>query len=426
MKASSRYFPLLVAVSLLGSACVKARKSKSPADHTLARETSPLGPSYVLIPVPSDDDSLLGRVLREAPEPGRALQELAGPNPCLSHLESPREVSMSNDYEDAQEIGFGSHASAMLGSFGFGGGAKQATHFLYKVQTQKKVFHVEDHGFASCCQSAGCGYGYVAELVYGEGEYAAGEETSVQGTVDIAFTSASGDYSLKVLQRKKVRGYMAAIVKVFPQNNAKGSLGPLGLAAEAGLIQDASKEVKERYEQEQIRIVPITHEDKTGWAFADGTGNITENEFIRRYGEVTGSDSLDDNLSRKNTGDLITYPLLTVGFGAIGYWGTTKLIDCHQPEGSCSGWYWTAAIGGGLVALGGVIASFETLFSPDGHPIDHSLEQRDANRHVRNYNRRLVREIVKEVESDRREDQRAGVEMKLTIGLGSLGVYGSF
>lgn len=428
MPFALRLVPLLLALLFVSAACVKGHR-RPPADQTRARAASPLGGSYVLIPVPSDDDSLLGRVLRQAPQPGRALQEFAAPNPCLSLLEPAREVSMTNDYEDAEEVGYGNEASAMLGSFGFGGGAKHATHFLYKIQTQKKVFHVEDHGFSRCCQAANCGYGYVAELVYGEGEYAAGEETSVRGNVDVAFASAGGDYSLKLLQRKKVKGYMAAIVKVFPHAaQQNGALGPLGVAAKAGLLKDLSGEVRERYDQEQIKIVSVALEDnKEGWAFADRDGNITENEFIRRYGEVTGSDALDDQLSRKNTSKLIMNPILAVGFGALGYWGTKKLIDCHQPEGSCNGWYWTGAFTGGLMAAAGVGVFIDSLLQPDGNVTDHSIDKGEAARHIRTYNRRLVPHVVREVERDRREDMRgAGVEVQLTIGMGSVGVVGSF
>jgi len=424
MRFQARSLPALFALLVLAAACVKGPRRPAAEPKLPARETSPLGPSYVLIPVPSDDDSLLGRVLREAPEPGRALQEIAGPNPCLPHLEEPREVAMVNDYEDAQELGFGSQVSAMLGTFGFGGGARQATHLLYKIQTQRKKFYVENTHYEACCKTMGCGYGYVAELVYGEGEYAAGEETSVRGNVDVAFTSASGDYSLKVLQRKSVRGYLAAIVKVN-QHAKQAELGPLGLAAKAGVLQEASVEVRERYELEQVRIVPITHEKQSGWAFADGTGPITENDFIRRYGEVTGTDDLDDYLGRRNTGSLIISPVLAAGFGALGTWGTLELIECHKPDGGdCSGWYWAGAVGGGLMTLGSLSVIVNEIVNADGHPIDHSMDKGDANKHVRNYNRRLLRQIVREVEEDRRG--ASGFEMKLHIGIGQLGMSGSF
>lgn len=427
MTSKARSISALAAVLVLAAACVKGPRRPAAEARPSAREASPLGPSYVLIPVPSDDDSLLGRILREAPEPGRALQEIAGPNPCLSHLEAPREVAMINDYEDAQELGFGSEASAMLGTFGFGGGARMATHLIYKIHTHKKKFRVETNQFEACCRAMGCGYGYVAELVYGEGEYAAGEETSVSANVDVAFTSASGDYTLKVLQRKKVRGYMAAIVKVN-QNAKQRELGPLGLAARAGVLKDASDEVKERFELEQIRIVPISHEKKSGWAFADGTGPITENEFIRRYGEVTGTDELDEHLSRRNTSSLFVSPLLTIGFGALGTWGTLKLIDCHKSDGSCSAWYWAGAIGGGLMTLGSLSVTIKEFVEPDGHPIDHSIDKTQANKHVLNYNRRLLRQIVREVEQHRLEDHRGAraPSLQLTIGIGQLGVSGSF
>ena len=77
-------------------------------------EASPLGPSYVLLPLPGDDDGLLGRVLPALPEQGRALDEIARPNPCEAHLEEARETALSNHFEDAQDVSGSARAGAIF------------------------------------------------------------------------------------------------------------------------------------------------------------------------------------------------------------------------------------------------------------------------------------------------------------------------
>src|SRR5438874_467846 len=60
------------------------------------RGGNPLGPSYVLIPVPNEDAGLLGRILPAPPAPGRSLDETARANPCADKLTVPTTVPMAS------------------------------------------------------------------------------------------------------------------------------------------------------------------------------------------------------------------------------------------------------------------------------------------------------------------------------------------
>src|SRR4051794_21052888 len=100
--------PLLAAAGCSGA--VPAPRSGKGTD-----DGSPLGPSYVLIPLPTEDDALLGRVLPQMPEAGRSLEETARGNPCADRLTAVKETPLSSSFEDAQELSFGAKARAMLG-----------------------------------------------------------------------------------------------------------------------------------------------------------------------------------------------------------------------------------------------------------------------------------------------------------------------
>ncbi|HEY8091985.1 MAG TPA: hypothetical protein VIF09_29185, partial [Polyangiaceae bacterium] len=126
---------LLAATLGLGCASLPAARIKAAGDAIAA---APLGPSYVLIPLPGDDDSLLGRILESMPEPGRSLDEVARPNPCEDKLAPAQTRPSANTFEDAQEMTAGAQARAVLGVFGFQGDASQASHFLYKLETEKR------------------------------------------------------------------------------------------------------------------------------------------------------------------------------------------------------------------------------------------------------------------------------------------------
>jgi hypothetical protein len=444
---------LLLSASLMacGSTVPTPRAPKGSSD------ANPLGPSYVLIPLPTEDDALLGRVLPELPEAGRSLEEIARANPCADKLSEPKETPLGSSFEDAQELAVGVRARALLGTFGFSGDAERATHFVYKLETQKRIARTDTPDYDACCKEKGCGYGYISALVYGEGEYSTGEEASASGSVDVAVGSGGGTARLKILHKRKVKGWFAAVVTVTDRSKAS-QLGPLGVATDAGITETTVPEtVRALYERDKLAMTGVGQK----YVWRDGRGQVlTENEFVRRFRAVTGSDELDDVERRRNSGIMYVMGGLTalsVGAAVFGFLNLERAcqvddFDRAAIEGTaCTG---TAKIdedrsvgvrfhktgqvsntAGVALAIAGSVgaAGFGTWFlvtvlSPDGSRTDHALTDRDAVLYTDRYNRALLRKTVKDVQRSRSPESRAlpTLEVRPSIGLGSLGLHGRF
>ncbi|MFO0666644.1 MAG: hypothetical protein U0174_22000 [Polyangiaceae bacterium] len=190
----------LAALSLVG--CGGGPKFPE-AEKLPAMPESPFGPSYVLQPLPNEDDSLLGRVLGALPEPGRSLEEVAQPNPCLDKLTEPKPSPLTSTFDSAEELAAGARGKAVLGSFGFSADANRATHLVYHLETQRRIARTDTVEYAACCKVRGCGYGFVSALVYGDGDYSTAEETTGAARAEFAVMSASGSAKVRTLHRRK-------------------------------------------------------------------------------------------------------------------------------------------------------------------------------------------------------------------------------
>ncbi len=448
----------VVSVVVLGAlslvACAPQAVPRTPSGGGGAPDANPLGASYVLIPLPSEDDSILGRILPDPPAPGRSLEETARANPCADKLSEPRTSPTANSFEDAQELTVQAKARAMLGAFGFSGDAERATHFVYKLETSKRVSRQDTADYNACCAQKGCGYGYVSALVYGEGEYATGEEARGTVSVDVmAVGGASGGARVKVLHKRKVKGWLAAVVTVTdPKKGA--ALGPLGVAQAAGITEAGVPEtVKKLYEREKIDV------KTTGASFiftSDKDGPVKENEFVRRYRAVTGAADLDDVETRRNNVSFYTSGALTGASVFVGVYGlltlsrpctkddvnTTgvRVSDCaaRDPSGNIRGdgdifdrtrnaentpGIIMAGVGvAGTVGFG--IWFLAAAFGKDGSTTEHLLTEHDAVLSANRYNRALLRRTITDVQ----KTTSAAPKLRLApmFGMGSLGLSGSF
>lgn len=459
---------LLLVASLATVACVgPVPKSRTAADSD-RHQGSPLGASYVLLPLPGEDESLLGRVLMEAPEPGRSLEETARPNPCADKLAEPKTSPLSASFEDAEELSAAAKARAMLGAYGFEGDAEHASHFMYKLEVAKRVARTDTTEYVACCKEKGCGYGYVSALIYGDGEYATGQETRAEGKADFVFASGAGEARLEVIHRRRVKGWLAAVITVTDPSQSE-KLGPLGVAKAAGISEaTVPEQVKALYEAHKVKVA--TRGDS--YVFVDGRDKtLTENDFVRRFRETTGSKELDDVNKRHNTpavalwgglaavtGGVMVYGLmnLKVKHDCTADWtNTTGHPECSVPEGTPGAiqdpfgdWFSptnkyseTNGLGVTLTGLGGLgfVASMifflPKLLNPDGPPTAHFLTERDANLYAERYNRSLLRKTVKDVERNQRHEASAyrrsttaTAQPKTLLGLvpGGLGLSGSF
>lgn len=439
---SATCFAAALLAAALSTACGSVPRPRSAA--TSAADGNPLGPSYVLLPLPTEDDSLLGRVLPVAPEPGRSLEETARANPCAEHLSEPRETPLASHFSYAEELSAGARAGAVLGAFGFSADARRATHFVYDLKTDKRLGRVDTAAYDACCAERGCGYGYVSALIHGDGSYATGEEGRALGSVEVPLVaSASGEVALSILQKRQVRGYVAALITVT--DRAQGdALGPLGVARAAGITEATAPEMVRRlYERERVSVTT----EGSSWAFVQGlpdekldgaklnksvwtTGvidwyssddpTLTEAEFARRFEHVTGSDELADLTGRRNTPELV----ILSASAALGAGAAALGVGLIVHENEVQAGNFTALVLGVAGLFGFGVPALMVALHPDGTITNHQLTERDARLYAERYNRALLRGLARDVEQNQRESRREAPV--LTIGLRPFGLSGSF
>lgn len=450
-------FVITALSAALGAVACGPPPTPKGATRDKGSDANPLGPSYVLIPLPTEDQTLLGRVLPAMPAPGRSLEETSRANPCSAKLSEAQTTPLANSFEDAQEVSASASAKAMLGTFGFSGDVNRATHFVYKLETQKRVGLRDTAEYDQCCKEKGCGYGYVSALIYGEGEYATGEETSGSVGVNVAAVgSANGAANVKILHKRKVKGWLAAVVTVTdPSKKSNDPLGPLGIAQAAGITEASVPEtVKNLYERDKIAV----NGSGDGYTFHDGRNQtITENEFARRYGDITGSDELDPINTRRNkisfytSGSLLALSIGALTFGVLNLKknctaedakpDSTNFDECAVKADAFDrqglGYNPNATLdnppGLAMASLGAVgtvgfgIWFLVAALRYDQSPTDHYLSDRDAVLYANKYNRALLRRTIKQVQ---KANGQAGLLPRLHVqpqlGLGSLGLTGTF
>jgi hypothetical protein len=392
----------------------------------------------VLIPLPSEDDTLLGRVLPGPPPAGQSLAAIARPNPCGDKLTEVQRSPLSDTFQDAQELSVGAGARAVLGPYGFQGDAEHATHFFYRLETAKQESRTDTNDYVACCKAAECGYGYVSALVYGDGEYATGEETQASGQVDFIVGSAQGNVRLRALHRRKVHGYVAALVAVTDPAKAVGALGVLGTTQAAGIKEEElPATVKQIYDNDKLSIAEVA--DATTYTIKDGRGAaITENEFVRRYKKVTGSDELADYDQPRHPGihngliAVITVDAALVAGGVIGL----AAGDCLSSDNSKIAGWCGVPLGATLVGILGSLGVFGVWMAADANPndgnpsLDHFISESDARLYVTRYNRALLRKDVRDTQKVYQDTASVrpapGLTMSPWLGLGSAGLQGRF
>lgn len=385
--------PLLASCALLACAGQPPDvRFAPPAEH---REASPLGGSYVLLPLPGEDEQLLGRIFSDPPSAGRSLEEVARPNPCADKLTEVRTTPLANTYEDSEELAVGGSARAMLGAFGFHADVQRATHFLYKLRTSKRAAQSDTNDYVACCQEKGCGYGFVSALIYGDAEYATAEETNASGGANISIATATGDATVKVLHRRTVHGYVAALVMVT-DGRRTAQLGPLGVAKEAGISEaTVSDQVKSIYESGKISVCGTGAD----WKFCEKAGPITENEFVRRYAKITESDELAAHDRNRQNGLLIAGLATTAGSaGLIAFSVATWPDKATDTEDMWILNLMGTTFGGVGVLFGGGM-TIGALSSTEGSPTDHSLAEYDGRLYAERYNRALLRRSIRDVQN---------------------------
>lgn len=440
--------------SLLLVACGGSVPQPRPAGSQGERP-SPLGQSYTLSPLPSDDESLLGRVLDRAPAAGQSLEEVARPNPCADKLTEAKTVPSVATFDDAEELAVGGKASATLGTYGFSGDASRATHFVYKLETEKRASRVDTAEYEACCKEKSCGYGFVSALVYGSGEYATAEETSGSAGVSVILVAkVEGTAALRVLHKRSVKGWVAALIRVTDQSKAPGAtVGALGDPAAYGIKLDSSSmsdQVKARYDAQTIVLEDApASTPESAYRFSARTGALTENEFVRRYRQVNGPSELDSFEQRRNKGLLLGSGAMLIGGAAaltvsviVGANQIARKDDAERalqndrnPANDAA--YEDAKknylIGPLFLSLFGVLAAgfgglwFFPALSDDGDVTDHRITKFDAQLYSQRYNRALLRKTVREADERIRSLQGvASPRRDFSFRLSPFGIAGRF
>lgn len=420
-----------VGLAALGSIAMTACASYTQFHPTTPAEVaagSPLGPSYALMPLPNDDDALLGRVLLEVPENGRSLDEVSRPNDCAAKLSPKKEGPLASTFEDGQELAGGGRARAALGAFGFEGDAQTATHFYYKLEVSKRVSQSDTTEYVACCKEKGsCGYGFVSALVYGDGEYATAAESSGSGSVTIPVAGAAGGFvKASVLHKRKVHGFVAALVTVTDAKAAK-AITVLGDPAAAGITLDEQSlpdQVRQRFDAQKIVVEPTQGGPvETAYQVRDGNGPITENEFVRRYRALAGSSELD-GAEQPRTSVALPILLQVASLAVVGA-GIGMFVVAAQPKADdkvAPGA--TLILAAGVAGLaGGSILLAEAISKRDGRPMEHSINKFDAELYVARYNRLLLRKTVKDTQTRMRD---LSASLRPVFSVGFVGVAGTF
>jgi hypothetical protein len=437
-----------LALALVSTACVSNEvfRPSTPADAAAA---SPLGPSYVLMPIPSDDTGLLGRIVLAPSTDGRSLDEVSRPNECADLLTPEKRGPLASTFEDAQELSAGGHARAALGMFGFEGDAQAATHFYYKLDVVQRAFRADTTEYMTCCREKGsCGFGFVSALVYGEGEYATLSESSAEGNMTITVAGSAGGFvKAKVLHKRKVRGYVAALITTTDPQATQQTVPLLGDLKAIGIQLDEQslpQQVRARFELAKIRTA-IAGQGATEfmYAFSDGNGPVSENEFIRRYEQLTGDLALHDAEHNRRTGAIVGKSIgLALSLG-VGIYGVTHvqrdctaddIADTNTPDCgtradrtlSVPGLLMTSFGGAGALTFGALLLG--DLREADGEPEEHVINKFDAELYVARYNRALLRATVKNTDALMRQlsSEAPRVRVMPLLSLDYFGVQGTF
>ncbi|MBU0551063.1 hypothetical protein KKB55_19610 [Myxococcota bacterium] len=382
------------------------------------------------------------------------MEEISRPNPCLVHLKPPKTTPQANRFEDAQEISIGGRSKAILGTFGFDFNANELNYFIYRLNTDKKLSQIDTIDYVNCCKSNDCGYGYVSSLIHGQGEYAVGSETFADGSAGIPIASAGGTINLKMMKRRNVQGWLAAVVTVT-NSDKRQALSEMKLAEEAGIQEDTlPAQMQSIYNNNKIEI----DGKGKGYIFRLGSGDmITENEFVRRYKQITGSDELDDINTRRNKLSTALYAGLTLLGLSTLYYGVQNTeryceADDAWAESACQAnadtpgakpvpssivdeYYnpkakitnelgYAMAIIGGLMSAGFGSVLITKALNGDGGIYDHHLSDADARLYTSRYNRAFLRKTAREIRRSAYIPEIAPVMMG-SSGLG-FGLSGRF
>jgi tetratricopeptide (TPR) repeat protein len=182
--------------------------------------------------------------------------------------------------------------------------------------------------------------------------------------------------------------------------------------------------------------------------FCDLATSMTENDFLRKYEQVTGSREASYAITWRNKGTIIALSVVTAAGIAMGAWGLATFhhtcdptADATNPKCMTGGRFdptntfddsvaETIGLVGVLAGTLGAVFLIPSLIRHDGSPVEHTLTRLDAERLVRQYNQALERRAKQQLGLSRAEPvivkPRPRVSVMPFFGGTSLGVVGRF
>ncbi len=212
--------PLTMAAAFIVG-CVAMQSKIARDDRPMASSAmdgaESLGDDVLLISIPSDDNTLAGKV--HIPRQRDNLTEVDfQANPCRDHLnilvfEANRKVS------DIRRLDVGINASAMIKAFRIKSEMSRVTDYQYEFLITRKMVADDTVEYAECCagRRGGCGSHFVRELYYGSGTYKLLKATAGGAEVSVpVVASAGGNVSYVTLGEQSFKGFFAYKTKETP------------------------------------------------------------------------------------------------------------------------------------------------------------------------------------------------------------------
>ena len=164
--------------------------------------------------------------------------------------------------------------------------------------------------------------------------------------------------------------------------------------------------------------------EEGGYAFKDSTGEIDENEFIRRYRGLVGPSELDELEGQRHRGKLYLGVAGIVAGVGVAVAGTLIFVSQTAEERSKQG-PWAISAGGGLGLTAIVFGILSVVDSQRADTHDHRISEFDAELFVQQYNRRLLKKTV--TDTDQRIRTLQGrTQWQPTLELSPFGLRGTF
>ncbi|MBN2340556.1 MAG: hypothetical protein JXX29_14500 [Deltaproteobacteria bacterium] len=223
MKLSTELLRFVVWISLTGFAGCMPHASVPAAPSPAAMQQSnafsdSLGDDALLISLPSDDNTLVGKV-HIVTAANAAVTEVAfQANPCAQHLRIQR-FPASRHIKDIRRFSSDINSAAIIKVVKIDGSISNVTDYQYEFDVTEKIVADDTIEYAECCAKArgACGAHFVRELYYGAGMYRLLQQTSASAGVGVPMIfSASGNKSFAILGEQSFRGYFAYKTKPTP------------------------------------------------------------------------------------------------------------------------------------------------------------------------------------------------------------------